>query len=164
MRIKTGTTSYHRIKPGLFTLWAVALMLFMSSGCALLKMFKPGYDPVGLQNVLFVKAESQELLTTAAKEESFSPYRDRVYRLMTGVERAYEHARSRPKNSAVTASWDLIRNPRGESLAGFMALWEREDILTSKIVDGYKESIIQLCDTIEQVERKKRGAPKPPEE
>ena len=87
---------------------------------------------------------------------SFSLHREAVYRLMTRVERAYEHARPLYKNDRVTGIWDTLRDPRSNRLARFMQEWEIEDILDETYIAEAKKSIEEDFKLLIEIEESKK--------
>lgn len=113
-----------------------SLLILLLIGCSL---FKAKLDPVGKQYAVTIQQEAMQLVGKAG--QSFSLHREAVYRLLTRVEQAYEHARQRYKNDRVTNLWNLMRDPQSNRLAHFMNEWEKEDILTDTYINEAKKSL-----------------------
>jgi hypothetical protein len=127
------------------------LLLCLWGGCS---MLKPRYDPVGHQYAVTIKEEALALMDKAG--ESFSLYRHAVFRLMTRVERAYEHARLKYKNEGVTGIWDVMRSPEGNRLARFMLDWEKEDILDDTYIKEAKKLMKESFNLLVKIEESKK--------
>ena len=127
------------------------LLFFFQVNCSI---FKPKMDPVGLQYAVSIQQEALEVVAKA--RESFSLHREEVYRLMTRVERAYEHARPLYKNGGVTGIWDVMRDPLSNRLARFMAEWEKEDILDESYIKSALKWVKDDFDILIKIEEKKK--------
>jgi len=138
-------------KPMLRFVPVLCLLFFFQANCSI---FKPKMDPVGLQFAVSIQQEALELLAKAG--ESFSLHREEVYRLMTRVERAYEHARPLYKNDGVTGIWDVMRDPLSNRLARFMAEWEKEDILDEGYIKSALKWVKDDFDILIKIEEKKK--------
>lgn len=135
------------------TLWLIPmlfLLLFASGNCSL---FKPKIDPVGKEYAVSIQMDAQALVEKAG--ESFSLHREAVYRLMTRVEQAYEHARPRYKNNKVTGIWNVMRNPGANRLGRFMLDWEKEDVLDEEYIKKALEWVKKDFDILIEIEEKK---------
>jgi len=138
-------------KPMLRFVPVLCLLFFFQANCSI---FKPKMDPVGLQYAVGIQQEALELVAKAG--ESFSLHREEVYRLMTRVERAYEHARPLYKNDGVTGIWDVMRDPLANRLARFMAEWEKEDILDESYTKSALKWVKDDFDILIKIEEKKK--------
>jgi hypothetical protein len=128
----------------------LCLLLPVLNNCSL---FKPKFDPVGHQYAITIQKDALALMDRA--EESFTLYREEVYRLMTRVERAYEHARPLYKNQKVTNIWDALRNPQGNRLGRFMQEWEKEDTLGDLYIKETKEMLAEDFKLLVEIEEGK---------
>ncbi len=130
---------------------AFCLLLLVLGNCSILK---PRFDPVGHQNAVTLQKEALALMEKASG--SFVPHAEAVYSLMTRVERAYEHARPRYKNSRVTGTWDALRNPLGNRLGRFMLEWEKEDVLDETYIKDSKKSVEEDFNLLVELEEGKK--------
>jgi hypothetical protein len=87
--------------------------------------------------------------------QSYYLYGEKVYRLMSPVEAAYEHARGQRKNNVITGLWDLMRNPQGNRLGGFMTEWRREGRLSAQRIETVKKWVEEDFETIIKLEKTK---------
>jgi hypothetical protein len=117
-------------------------------------MFKPRFDPVGHQYAVTIKQEALELIGKAG--ESYTIHREAVYLLMTRVERAYENARVKYKNSGITGIWDVMRNSEANRLARFMLDWEKEDILDDAYIKEATKLLQENFDLSIKIEEEKK--------
>jgi hypothetical protein len=115
---------------------------------------KAKIDPEGLQNAVILKEKALELMDKAG--ESYYKYRQDVYGLMSAVERAYEHARQQRKNDVIIGTWDRLRNPGGDRLAGFMEEWKKEDKLDADTINTFKEWVTKEFDGLKELEEAKK--------
>ncbi len=129
----------------------LCLLLVLLCGCS---MFKPKFDPVGHQYAVTIQKEALALMSKA--RESFSLHREDAYRLMTHVERAYEHTRLRYKNNGVAGIWNVMRDPKSNRLGRFMKEWEKEDILNEKYINDAKKWVQKDFELLIKAEEKKK--------
>ncbi|MCP5049035.1 MAG: hypothetical protein GY940_17830 [bacterium] len=138
----------------LLLLSILPVLLFLIGGCFWLKT---KFDPQGHEYAVTLQKNAMTLIAKAGTGEPFSQYKEDVYSLMSGVEEAYEHARTMGKNGSVTGTWDLLRNPQGNRLAKFMDNWKLEGILKDKeYIDNSKKWIDDEFKLIIQLEQEKK--------
>jgi len=75
------------------------------------------------RNATSLKARSLALIGQSGAP--FATEADAVAQLLVDVDAAYEFVKGRPGNEISAAQWDLMRNPEGALLGGYMALWQR---------------------------------------
>src|ERR1700727_2809115 len=113
------------------------------------------YSDVAYQQATAVKSEAMTVMSNAT--EPFRMHATDVKTLELDVEKAYEYARGRPKNEISTKQWEIIRDPSGASLIGFLERWKREGKLGQEFVTEAKKVISDQLDTVIDLES---GKPK----
>lgn len=138
-------------KTFIFISLVLSLLVLVSTGCSVLK---PKFDPIGYEYALSIKDDA--LILISKSEQSFSLHKESVYRLMTRVERAYEHARTLYKNNSVTGIWDVLRDPKANRLGRFIEEWEKEDTLDARYIEEAKKMISEDFKILLELEEKKK--------
>jgi hypothetical protein len=113
------------------------------------------YSEVAYQQATAVKAEAMTVMSNATAP--YATHATDVKTLELDVEKAYEYARGRPKNEFSTKQWEIIRDPTGASLIGFLERWKREGKLGREFVTEAKKVISDQLDTVIDLES---GKPK----
>lgn len=85
--------------------------------------------------------KAQALLVIDEAPGPFAEHRAEVRELRFAVEKAYEFAKGRPKNELATRQWEVIRDPKRNSLAGFLKRWEEKGVLKEAFVSDQKDEI-----------------------
>ena len=126
-------------------------LILLTTNCSL---FKPKFDPVGHQYAVTLQEEALALMNKA--NESFSLHSDAVYRLMTRVEKAYEHSRLLVRNDGVTGIWEVLRDPTSNRLGRFMWEWEKEDILDDQYIKETRKLVEENFKVLIEIEEGKK--------
>lgn len=135
------------------TIAILLMFIFFQGGCF---WKKAKYDPEGRQSAVTLLKESLALMDKAAKKESYEKNNRDIYRLMSDVEAAYEHARTFSKNDAVIGIWNTLRDPNGNRLGKFMEDWKKYDRLDPEIITAYKTWVEEDFKLIIQIEEGKK--------
>ena len=104
------------------------------------------FSQVAYQQATAIKAEAMTIMSNAA--DDYGVHATEVKALRLDVEKAYEYARGRPKNEVSTKQWEIIRDPNGHSLGGFLKRWEGQKTLNQAFVDEAKKVV---ADDLDQV-------------
>jgi hypothetical protein len=94
-------------------------------------------------------------------DEATEPYtlrKTEANQVRLDMEKAYEYAKGLPKNAISTRQWEIIRDPAGHSLGGFLKRWETEGTLNATFVAEAKKLVSDQLDTISALES---GKPNP---
>lgn len=108
------------------------------------------------ENATTLKAQSLALI--AKSSEPYSSHRTAVEQLLVDVDAAYEYANGLPKNDVVSEQWDILRNPDGNLLGGFVRRWRGSGTLSPFFRDEISIQVGDAFDTIICVEINKREA------
>ena len=137
-----------------WTFWAAVVqcvLFFLLNNCSILK---PKYDPVAHQYAITIQKEALALMDKAI--EPFSRHREAVYKLMTRVEKAYEHTRLLYRNDKVTSVWDVLRSIESNRLGQFMSEWEKEGILPPLYIEDTKKMVKENFKALIELEEGKK--------
>ncbi len=97
-----------------------------------------------------LKVDSLDLMDHATAP--FESHRTEAEALMVRVDKAYEFARGRPKNTITTRQWEILKDPSGHLLGGFMKRWREKSTLSADFVTEVKVNVSDAFDTIIQLE------------
>lgn len=132
MKIKTKTQS---------ALLALSLIILFWS-CSTISVF----SPEAYKQAVDLKVESLELISFATTP--YSDYKEDVEDLKTELNKAYEFSKGRPKNEISTKQWEILINPDGNLLGGFLKRWKEEENLSQMFVTEMQILVGDAVDTI----------------
>jgi hypothetical protein len=78
----------------------------------------------------------------------YNEFSDEVEFLKTELNKAYEYAKGRPNNEISTKQWEILINPDGNLLGGFLKRWEAEGKLSQMFVAEMQIMVADAFDTI----------------
>lgn len=102
-----------------------------------------------------LKVDAMRTLERA--EEPFGQHQSRVESLRIRMEKATEFARGRPHNEYSTRQWEMMGDPEGYMMGGFLTRWEMEDSLSYGFIREARALIADGFDTIIGLESGKIG-------
>jgi hypothetical protein len=73
---------------------------------------------------------------------------DEIAYLETELTKAYEFSKGRPDNEISTRQWEILINPDGNLLGGFLKRWEEEETLSQMFVTEMQVLVSDGFDTI----------------
>lgn len=91
-------------------------------------------------------------------EEPFDRHRSRVESLQVRMQKAAEYAKGRPRNEHSSKQWELMNDPEGFLLGGFLARWQSEDSLSYGFIVEAGSLIEEGFDAIIGLESGKLGS------
>lgn len=115
---------------------------FIIWSCATVSVF----SPEAYKQAVDLKVESVELMSVATM--SYSDFEEDVSKVKTELEKAYEFSKGRPKNDISTKQWEILINPDGNLLGGFLKRWEEEGTLSQMFVTEAQIQVSDAFDTI----------------
>jgi hypothetical protein len=130
-------------------LWVV---LFLSA-CTTISPF----NQKAYEQATSLKVDSLALMDKA-KTDPYSAQKSSIDALKLNVEKAYEYVKGLPKNDVTTRQWEIIKDPKSNSLYGFLSLWEKDKDLTARqtFVDEAKGEVSKHFDQIISLESGKQ--------
>jgi hypothetical protein len=144
--ILTMGTANNGFVPRSLSAFAAALLvsavLLLAPACATISPF----SEAAYERATSLKVESLALMELAV--EPFEGHEKEVRELVLEVEKAYEFARGRPRNEISARQWEILADPDGNLLGGFLSRWERESALSNAFVAEAKRIVADAFDTI----------------
>jgi hypothetical protein len=122
-------------------LTVISLGLFILS-CSTVSVF----SPEAYKQAVDLKVESLNLMSDATMP--FTDFEEDVDFLKTEIEKAYEFSKGRPNNEISTKQWEILNNPDGNLLGGFLKRWEEEGKLSQMFVTEMRMLVSDAFDTI----------------
>jgi hypothetical protein len=110
--------------------------------CASISVF----SPEAYNQAVELKVESLELMSFATLP--FYDSEEQVSYLKTELNKAYEFSKGRPNNEISTKQWEILINPEGNLLGGFLKRWEEEETLSEMFVTEMQTLVGDAFDTI----------------
>ena len=120
----------------------ISLCSLLVFSCASISPF----SPKAYENATSLKVEALAVMDLAT--EPYLDYRTEVQALVIKVNQAYEYAKGLPKNEISAKQWEILKDPGGHLLGGFLKKWEAESTLSSGYITEKKEQIAAAFDTI----------------
>ena len=130
----------------LITLFLFCLFLI---GCAAISP----YSPVAYEYATTLKVDTMVLMDLAT--EPYSDHQSEISSLVIKLNQAYEYANGRPKNEISTTQWEILKDPEGNLVGGFLERWKEKSTLSSAYIQEKKQQIAAAFDTIIGLESKK---------
>lgn len=128
-----------KAKPAIICLLALAAIASCIPRIAL-------YSPAAYREAVELKVEARALVLKGTE-----PYRDHAEeaeKLMLRVEKAYEYARGIPDNELSAGQWEILKNPQGHLLGGFLREWRDSTALGRFYVEEKARQIDLAFDQI----------------
>jgi hypothetical protein len=104
------------------------------------------FDPVAYERTISLKVETLALIAQA--EEPFDQHAGTVAALQKELEKAYEAAKGRPKNEYTTRQWEILKDPNGNLVGGFLRHWQTSGSLSPVMVTESQKLIAEAFDQI----------------
>jgi len=111
------------------------------------------YDQKAYEQAVSLKVESLALMSKAI--QPYSEHQKQAENLMIEVEKAYEYAKWRPKNEISAKQWEILKDPDGNLLGGFMKKWQRDSRLSPVFVENAKGLVASAFNKIIELESAK---------
>jgi len=108
------------------------------------------YDQTAYLQAVNTKVDALALMAKAV--EPYTNYRNEVAQFLIELDKAYEYERGRPLNTDTIKQWDILRNPDGDLLGGFLKEWKDEGKLLPVYVERKRAQIGTAFDQIIQLE------------
>ena len=125
--------------------YCVAIVFFAGivlSSCSSVSVF----SPEAYQQAVNLKVESVDLMSFATLP--YPEFEEEVSFLNTALDKACEYAKGRPNNEISTKQWEILIDPDGNLLGGFLKRWEEEDTLSPMFVTEMQGLVGDAFDTI----------------
>ena len=100
-----------------------------------------------------VKVDALNLMDQATTD--FAGHSKEVKELQTQLQKIYEYEKNRPKNEITLKQWDILLNPEGHLLGGFLKRWETQKTLNKTFVTEARKLVDKAFDQIAGLESKK---------
>jgi hypothetical protein len=104
------------------------------------------YDQVAYQNATSLKVDANNLMDLS--NQPYSSHEKEIAEFQTKIEKAYQYDFGRPKNQITVKQWDILRNPSGDLLGGFLAEWKVESSLKPVYIKDKQVQVGRAFDTI----------------
>ena len=112
------------------------------------------YDQVAYEHATSAKVDTLALMDKATG--SYSDHQKDVDALVVELDKAYEYDRGRALNKITVTQWDILRNPNGNLVGGFLKMWKAKGSLSATFVSEKKIQIGKAFDQIIALESGKQ--------
>ncbi len=130
-----------------FLFLSVISVLYLSCSSA-------NFSQTALDHAELIKPEALALMDNAA--DSYNDYKVEVEQLMQKVDNAYQFAKSRENNDEAAKQWEVLKNPEGNLLGGFMSRWKFQEELSESFINVAKDLVRDAFDEIIELEESKK--------
>jgi hypothetical protein len=123
-----------------------ALIIGALCGCASIAPFS---------QTAYLQATSIKAQALLLMDKATAPYDSHasdVDALKLKMAEAFEYAHGRPKNDLSARQWEIMRNPDGHLLGGFLQRWQKEKHLGAGFIDEEKKLVADGFDEISGLE------------
>ncbi len=104
------------------------------------------FSPEAYKQAVDLKVESVNLMSFATMP--YEDFEDDIDFVETELSKAYEFSKGRPDNEISTRQWEILINPEGNLLGGFLKRWETEGSLSEMFVTEMQILVSDAFDTI----------------
>jgi len=104
------------------------------------------FSPEAYKQAVDLKVESLNLMSDATMQ--YADFEEDVVHLKTELAKAYEFSKGRPNNEISTRQWEILINPDGNLLGGFLKRWEEEETLSQMFLTEMQVLVGDAFDTI----------------
>ena len=118
-------------------------------GCATISNF----DQQAYIYTTSVKVDALNVMDLATTD--YTAHSKEVKELQTQLQKIYEYEKNRPKNEITLKQWDILLDPEGHLLGGFIKRWEAQKTLSKTFVIEAKKLVDKAFDQIAGLESKK---------
>ncbi len=130
----------------------VLILCLALAGCA-----PVAFDSHSFTQTKALKADALKLMDQAT--DSFSLHAAEVARLNDQLESLHNYEKTRCKNKITVQQWDILLDPDGNLLGGFLVEWKDSIILKKAVVTEKGKLIGGAFDQIIELESHKRKSP-----
>lgn len=123
--------------------WILGLLVLLLTGCP--SLISP-YDQAAYQNATSLKAEMLALVEKG--NARYKEHEQKLDTVLVEVDKAYEYAKGLPNNQITAEQWEILRNPEGHLIGGFVRTWQQQGTLSKAYVENKKKQLAQAFDYI----------------
>jgi hypothetical protein len=116
------------------------------------------YDHAAYQNATAAKAEVLALVDKAT--EPYSDHARQVEDMLLAVNKAYEYARGLPQNRITARQWEILKDPNGNLIGGFVSTWKKQGRTSRAYAEEKREQLAEAFDYLICLEANKKEAAK----
>ena len=127
-----------------------AFACLLLAACSLIAPF----DQVSYEHATSTKVDTLALMDKATG--SYDEHQKEIEALVIELNKAYEYDRGRSLNKFTVAQWDLLRDPNGDLVGGFLKMWKTKGSLLPGVVREKKIQIGKAFDKIIALESGKQ--------
>jgi hypothetical protein len=133
----------------------LTIIFFMSIIISLNCATMSHYDPTSYKTATDLKAESLLLIQKAT--EPPGPYSVAIESLRVRLQQALEYEKGKgTPNSITVRQWEILLDPKGNLLEGFLRKWQADNKGYSEIfIEGVSKNVSDAFDEIIKLERHK---------
>lgn len=138
-----------KMNPAVLRHFVLLLTVFTFLGCATISSF----DQYAYTQTTSLKVDAMNIMDMA--KDSITLHKEEVMEFETKLQKVYEYEKNRPKNEITLKMWDLLLNPEGHLLGGFLNRWKTTALLSPAFITNEKKLVSDAFDQIAGLESHK---------
>lgn len=95
--------------------------------------------PEAYDKAISLKVDALNLMDKAT--EPYAQHQVAAETLRRNLDIAYEDAKGVPNNEVSTQMWEILKSPQGNSLGGFLTLWQKKSVLSKGFIAEKKTQV-----------------------
>lgn len=111
------------------------------------------FDQAAYSQVTSLKVDALYLMDKST--ENYTTHEAEVTALQLEVSKAIEYDKHRPHNTITNKMWDILNDPDGHLLGGFIVKWKKDGKESQTYITEKKKQISESFDQIAELESKK---------
>lgn len=127
----------------------LTLLLLLAVGCGVARFQQQSID-------IAVELRSQSTALMVQATEPFADHSDSVAALRSRLSAQLASERVRRDNSESAEQWNLLADPQGALLGGFLTLWEAQGTLGQLFINAKRTQVVTAFRIIIETEELKR--------
>jgi hypothetical protein len=127
------------------------VLVIALAGCNSISVF----SQYAYQQAVDLKAASLSLISHS--DQTYQNYQKDVEDLNQKIDKAYEYAKGRKDNELSIKQWEILKDPDGNMLGGFLKKWKSQDKISSTYLS---EKIKQISDAFDEIINLENRKPK----
>jgi hypothetical protein len=129
-------------------------LLAVLAACSLVS----GYDAHSFETATSLKAEAMVLIDHAT--ENYADHAAACDALVLGMRKAYEYEKGKDKNAETVAQWELMRDPKGHLMGGFVVRWKGDSAQGGRLSPAFvQQAAGEIEGAFDRIIRLEQGKP-----
>ena len=97
------------------------------------------YNQHAYEQTTSLKVEALSIVAKA--NEPYSDHEKEIEQFKLRMLKAQEYARGIPKNLEAAEQWEILTNPEGKSMFGFLGFWKKNNQVSEVFAEEYRKEV-----------------------